>query len=414
MSLPGDALATVASPAQLLAPDNLGRSARKIDYELGGVGIGDASEGLEGYTWRARLSGDDVLVGRDPYDAETVLLTEAGISELSLAFDQNMRPMVAYVALGQAKLYWYDATVPGYATLALSADARSPFVSMDDKRGYAQIIASNDVLLFYLRTNRLCYRQQRDRFEIERTVAWLEGAATSISKVGMNAGNRLQVEIVGLQNRQAVGAVLADWTQAEFLASVTSIAGAAPDDIAAGDLLHAAVMHRGALTPPGGWSVVATQSCTRGALTHSLTVLRKDTAAPGDAGTVFTFTQAGAERMGLAYFVVRGTTGSVAATGSPQTVAVNDLATNTITAPIVTAAAEELVVTVATSANGGAAVTQPSVSPGMSLVSGPASQCRLGVAYQRRAAGQTNAGRFTFDAGSPTTNGLAAITLRFT
>lgn len=414
MALPGDALAATTAPAALLAPDNLGRAARKTDYELGGVGLSDSSEGLEGYTWRARLSGNDVLLGRQPYDAETVLLTEAGISELSLAFDQNMRPLLAYVALGQAKMRWYDATIPGEATLALPADARSPFVSLDDKRQISITGGVSDVLLFYLRANRLCYRQQRERFETERTLAWLEGAATSIGKVGMNTGYRVQVEIVGLQNRLAVGAVLADWTPAAFLASVTSIAGAAPDDIATGDLLHAAVMHRGALTPPGGWSVVAAQSCTRGALTHSLTVLRKDTAAPGDAGTVFTFTQAGAERMGLAYFVVRGTTGSVAATGSPQTVAVNDLATNTITAPIVTAAAEELVVTVATSANGGAAVTQPSVSPGMSLVSGPASQCRLGVAYQRRAAGQTNAGRFTFDAGSPTTNGLAAITLRFT
>lgn len=412
--IPGDAISTFAAPAAMLQPDDRGRIARKTDYERGGVALSDPSEGLLGYVWRARLDGNDVLVGREPYTAEAVVLSEPGISELSLAFDQNMRPAIAYVALGQAKLRWFDATIPGETTLLLPADARSPFVTLDDKRRVASLLNRSDVLLFYLRANRLCYRQQRERFQTERTLAWFEGAATSISKAGMSVGNRLQVEIVGLQNRLALGAVLADWTAGQYLASVTSIAGAAPGDVQAGDLLHAAVMHRSALSPPSGWSAVASQACTDGTITQTLTVLRKNTAGPGDAGANFSFSQAASDRMGLAYFVVRGTGGSVAPVGSPLLVSVDELATNTVTAAPATAAGAELVVAVATSINAGAPVTQPSVGIGLSLVSGAASQCRLGVAYQRRTAGQTSAGRFTFDAGSPTQNGLAAITLRFT
>lgn len=414
MAIPGDALADVSVPSPMQAPDSLGRPARKTDYERGGVALSDSSLGLEGHVWRARLVGNDVLIGREPYDTETVLLNEAGITELSLAFDQNMRAMLAYVALGQAKLRWYDATIPGETTILLPADARSPFLTMDDKRDESIVVGLSDVLLFYLRANRLCYRQQRERFDVERTLAWFDGAATSISKAGMNTGYRMQVEIVGLQNTLATGAVLASWAPAQYLASVSSISGNAPDDVADGDLLHAVVMHRSALTTPSGWSVVASQACTDGTTTQTVTVLRKTTAGPGDAGANFSFSQAASGRMGLAFFTVRGTSGSVAAVGSPLAVAVDELATNTVTAAAATAAGIELVVMVATSINASAAITQPSVAVGMSLVSGQASQTRLGVAYQRRRAGQTNAGRFTFDAGSPTQNGLAALTLRFT
>ena len=84
-----------------------------------------------------------------------------------------------------------------------------------------------------------------------------------------------------------------------------------------------------------------------------------------------------------------------------------------IPAPQITAAATELVVTVATSVNATADVTYPSIAAGMSLSSGSASQTRLGAAYQRRTNGQTSAGRFTFDNGTPTNNGLAELTVRF-
>lgn len=413
MSLPGDALPNTVAAVALLSPDDIGRSARVIDYELGGIALNDGTQGLQVQNWRARLVGTEIRVAPDPYTTETVLVTAAGITQLSIAFDQNMNPVVAYVQNGLTKLYWYSTALEAMTTTTFAADVRSPFLCMDDKRNAASLLNINDVLLFYVRTNRLCYRQQRDSYNTERTLAWFDGAAVTIKKAGMNYGLRMQVELVGLQARLATGAVLGSWRDAAYLASVTSITRAMPADILTGDFLYAALMHRSAVSPPAGWTLVTSVSCTETAITQTLSLFRKTTPAPADSGANATFTQASSGLMGLLYFAVRATTGMTLSYIGVTSTAVNDTATNAITAPQITAAATELVVTVATSVNATADVTYPSIAAGMSLISGSASQTRLGAAYQRRTIGQTSAGRFTFNNGTPANNGLAALTARF-
>lgn len=413
MSLPYDVLSPTPAPAALLVPDDLGRRTRVQDYERGGIAVGDPSQGLDVQNWRLRLLGTDLLLSPEPYDTETAILVIAGVTELSLSFDQNMNVSVAYVELGQAKLYWYDTALPGYTTTILAADVRSPFLSFDDKRPFATTINSNDILLFYLRSNRLCYRQQRERFLTERTLAWFDGSQVTIKRAGMNRGLRMQIEMAGNKNQLATGAVLSSWRDAAYLASVTSITRAMPDEILATDFVYAALMHRSAATPPAGWTLVTSVSCTETAITQTLSLFRKTTPAPADSGANATFTQASSERMGLLYFAVRATDGLTLNYVGGTSSTVSDTATNAITAPIVAAAATELFVMLATSVNATADVTFPAVSAGMSLISGEASQTRLGAAYQRRRIGQTNAGTFTFDNGTPVNNGLAALTLRF-
>lgn len=413
MSLPGDALPNTVAAVALLSPDDIGRSARVIDYELGGIALNDGTQGLQVQNWRARLVGTEIRVAPDPYTTETVLVTAAGITQLSLAFDQNMNPVVAYVQSGLTKLYWYSTALQAMTTTTFDAEVRSPFLCMDDKRNAASLLNINDVLLFYIRTNRLCYRQQRDSYNTERTLAWFDGSQVTINKAGMNVGLRMQIELVGLQARLATGAVLGSWRDAAYLASVTSITRAMPADILTGDFLYAALMHRSAVSPPAGWTLVTSVSCTETAITQTLSLFRKTTPAPADSGANATFTQASSGLMGLLYFAVRATTGMTLSYIGVTSTAVNDTATNAITAPQITAAATELVVTVATSVNATADVTYPSIAAGMSLISGSASQTRLGAAYQRRTIGQTSAGRFTFDNGTPTNNGLAALTVRF-
>ena len=403
-----------AAAVALLLPDSLGRrDGRTIDYEQGGIALNDPSQGLQVQSWRARLVGNEIKVGPDPYTSETTVITGSGITQISLAFDQNMNPAIAYVQAGVTKLYWYSTALEEMTTTTFAADVRSPFVCMDDKRDAATTMNINDVLLFYVRTNRLCYRQQRDSYNTERTLAWFDGTAVTINKVGMNVGLRMQVELVGLGSRQAIGAILSSWVEAAYLASVTSIARAMPSDIVATDFVYAALMHRSAVSPPAGWTLVTSVSCDETAITQTLSLFRKTTPSPADSGANATFTQASSGFMGLLYFAVRATTGMTLSYIGATSVSVDDTETNTVTAPQITAAATELVVTLATSANATADVTYPSIAAGMSLISGSASQTRLGAAYQRRTIGQTSAGRFTFNNGTPANNGLAALTVRF-
>ena len=192
--MPGDALDPIGVAVDLLPPDDDGRPSLTEDYEMGGIALNDPSQGLLVQHWRARLDGDDVLVGPDPYSSESVVITDADITELSLAFDQNMRPTIAYVAAGVTKLYWYDTVPEQHVTTVFNAEDRSPFVTMDDKRAPATLINTNDVLFFYIRGTTLYYRQQRDRFQTERALATV-GADQFIVKCGMSRALRVQVHL---------------------------------------------------------------------------------------------------------------------------------------------------------------------------------------------------------------------------
>lgn len=168
-----------------------------MDYEMGGVAVGDASQGLQVRTWKAWVAGGQVLLAPWPELAPvTALFAADDVSELSLAFDQLMHPTVAYVQGGSTKLYWYDTAVPGQVTTSFP-DASYPAVFLDDKRAVMVQKGSTDVLFFYLRAGGLYYRQQRDRFTVERVLApVLVSNVSRIESVGMGVNGRVQVRLL--------------------------------------------------------------------------------------------------------------------------------------------------------------------------------------------------------------------------
>jgi hypothetical protein len=198
MSLPGDALSSVGVIANFLAPDTLGRSDGLEDYERAGIGLNDPSQGLLVKNWRVRAlnSSNEIRVAAEPYTTETSLISASNITEVSLAFDQNMRPAIAYIENGQAKLYWYDSVAEAQVTTTLAADITSVFLTMDDKRAPSTALNLNDVLLFYVRGAALYYRQQRDRFNTERFLTTLLDSAARLRKVGMSTGYRVQMQVI--------------------------------------------------------------------------------------------------------------------------------------------------------------------------------------------------------------------------
>lgn len=104
------------------------------------------------------------------------------IEQIALSFDQLGRPIVFYRVLGnQLKLRWYDSlagqnvtTLIGYGT-----DPKAAFdYPTDQSAGFS------DVLLHYVRKNRLFMRVQRDRFLIEYPVH--PGQAETVARLTFN------------------------------------------------------------------------------------------------------------------------------------------------------------------------------------------------------------------------------------
>jgi hypothetical protein len=191
--MPDNVLSTTAVVANFTGARSLGVT-KTLDFHDGGVAIQDASRGLQYQRWRARLidagkASSHVLLD-SPNTLAYTLYAVANITEISIAFDQNMRPALAYVADGESKLWWYDSVESDMVVTDI--DGTSPRIGLDDPRligsnGYS----TNDILLMYVRDNVLYYQQQRDRFTIERSLA--SDIDTPLIKIGLNRQLRLQI-----------------------------------------------------------------------------------------------------------------------------------------------------------------------------------------------------------------------------
>lgn len=162
------------------------------DFLRGGVAIQDTSQGLTSQVWECFYRGVDV-VAQPTTGPEVVLFSMAGITALSMAFDQSMRPVVAFEREGQLWLWWWD-TLTNSRRTDLFGEGRCPRLLLDDPR--ASMIATSDVIFAYIVDTRLCFRQQRDRFATERLLRTNVSSLSRLKNVQMTSKMRLKFELV--------------------------------------------------------------------------------------------------------------------------------------------------------------------------------------------------------------------------
>ncbi len=191
--MPDGVLSTEPVPAGYVGARALSVT-KTVDYEDGGIAIQDPSEGLLYQRWRARLfragTADSYVMLDAPTVEEFVAFTDENLEEISFSFDQSMRPAIAFVQDGVAKLWWYDSTVPGMTITEIGEDVITPRITYDDKRylgsgGYS----ISDLVLAYVLNDNLYIRLQRDRF----TIAYLLAEDVKpLIKIGFSRALRLQ------------------------------------------------------------------------------------------------------------------------------------------------------------------------------------------------------------------------------
>lgn len=202
--MPEDVFSTEVVHGRFTGARGLGVT-KTIDYHEGGVGIQDVSQGLRYQRWRLRLLDAGLDESRAmlsaPNTPEFELYAVPGMTEVSLAFDQNMRPALAFVDPTGSYFRWFDTGVG--AIVVAPVDGETPRIVLDDTRlvgsfGYQ----NNDIILAYKRAGVLYFRQQRDRFLIEYdpTAALPEQRALiaesgGLIKIGFNRQLRLQFQL---------------------------------------------------------------------------------------------------------------------------------------------------------------------------------------------------------------------------
>lgn len=163
--LPDNTLTELDS-ASFLPPRNKSQTATKC-WELGGIALSDTSEPMQ-YYWYGYVKGKGIYLQRSGAEPVAVLAFAGDVTEMSFSFDQNMRPTIAYVENGVAKLYWYDSSV-AKNVLTLYPNITNPRLSLDDKRKFN--IGNSDIIFAYVTDhNRLCYRLQRERYSAEHVL----------------------------------------------------------------------------------------------------------------------------------------------------------------------------------------------------------------------------------------------------
>lgn len=199
--LPEARLSTTPVIAQFKSADALARG-RLQDFEQGGIAIGDPTQGLEVQAWEIGLLGNAVRV-RPEGGAWTTIFTASDVTSLSLTFDQNMNPTVAFTAGGVCKLRWYDPT-PAVEDWVITSypGTRDIRICLDDKREGLRDLS--DILVFYLKDapsvqpQSLYMRLQRDRYGVEYNLGSLPVGTKNLDAVGMAKNHRLRVNLFGL------------------------------------------------------------------------------------------------------------------------------------------------------------------------------------------------------------------------
>lgn len=193
---PQDVPSNPAVPSPFLPPQDIQKNPKVlIAYEMGGVGLQNPSQGLQVQVWKAEVIGDDVWFSA-PNTPPTLVYSEPGITEITITFDQNMQPAIAYMVNYEVcKFRWFDGTISQFVVTTLPAGSFSPRCSMDDKRAIATGLGWNDIILTYIRGGTIYFRKQRDRYTIEYTFA-TGFPAHILGNFGMNLKYRLQWQVI--------------------------------------------------------------------------------------------------------------------------------------------------------------------------------------------------------------------------
>lgn len=205
--IPDNRLSTTPQPATFIPPDDrypvAANVGTPIDWELGGIAVNDVSQGLLVQVWEFTVTESMITVGPEGSpDPPTELIPAARVTEISGSFDSAMNPVLAYVQDEEVKLRWYDPDVTGYVTTAFPG-YRSPRLTLDDKRPGHD--TDRDVLLFAMKGDTLVYRQQRDKYATERALS-TDSTYHELGRVGMNRGNRVQIEVFPVDPYAPLGA----------------------------------------------------------------------------------------------------------------------------------------------------------------------------------------------------------------
>lgn len=174
---------------RLTQPESLKKTGL-VDYERGGVALGNSSEGLSRYDWTFKvINKTQGMLSRE--GVPEIMVHEFSTKPLDVAFcfDQSMNIVLAW----QDKdfilyLKRYSSATNSFQVLNLGI-GKCPRLTLDEKR--AEFISNSDVILGYIANNTLLYRIQREGYLTPHVIEENMLPSQRLARIGVK-GFRLQ------------------------------------------------------------------------------------------------------------------------------------------------------------------------------------------------------------------------------
>ena len=166
-----------------------------VEKHLGGVSLQNTNLGLKYQYWEMTYEGTSIKLRSLTNSLDYTIKQEAGIQDLSFAFSANMNLNFCYTKEDVVYFTFYDSSTNGNREIAF-LDISYPKLVYDDLRETQT--QNGDVLFFYINNtkNKLCYRIQRDRFNVEYELTTV-AKGTRLVRVGMSDKYRLKFKLQG-------------------------------------------------------------------------------------------------------------------------------------------------------------------------------------------------------------------------
>lgn len=163
-----------------------------VSYHEGGNTLYAAAPSRRLKVWKADYAAGFIRVTpEDESLPPNNVVAVANVTSISLAFDANMFPVLAYCENGTFKLRWYNAAASDISITEL-VGVTAAQIAVDDLR--PELIGRDDIILAYTKGGNLYWAMQRDRYTVEHLIGPVSGRV--LQRVGMTAGMRLQFELV--------------------------------------------------------------------------------------------------------------------------------------------------------------------------------------------------------------------------
>ena len=186
--LPNNQWSSQAVVDDLLNPRDKKKINATTSSDNGPIALNNTSSGLMAKIWTASYNN---ITGLIKLQDGTSLFTDVNLKELSLTFNQNGDPFIAFRSGTRIKIWWFDPLLSNYTVKDITSGDQ-PFCYLDEHR--PEFSSISDVFIIYHRDGEIFYRLQRDRFDVEYSTGIIGGTDIVIECFGMTKNNRLQIK----------------------------------------------------------------------------------------------------------------------------------------------------------------------------------------------------------------------------